>query len=371
MKKIVQRHVKVVWLMAVLPVSLLGQQFRAISEFLSAEDIEYSIFSVNYSQPVADFELTANWVTQLTEIDYQSAGFPIDIATVARTRDEQYNGGSLLVSTEWKDRWTASGGLSFYEGFTSHESIWLDEYYRQLWTGRSISGDAYREADPKGLSVDFGMRWEYLRSNAYLELSGSYSQVTIAPGYEFEIEGERAGELVRGIEDIDIASISLSSDNNLTPWLRVKNSVVVSSTTGRDPRFTYLSAGNFALGDRWVLRASAAYAKEGSDFDSSMVGATLIFLVNDQLSFQFTSSFYRDNGEIEQANLATDAAPGKKGTRLFAGVVWKSVNERHRFSFNAGVYENKYDSLGIDKRFEPLYQNRQWDLIKLAYEFQF
>lgn len=352
-------------------ISLWGTDIMVSMEQLDSDDITYLSASIDGSAELGTADLRVLFVSQNIDVAYQTAGYPIDFVTIDQQRDETYVGGSVSVVQSMTETVQWLGTLGYYKGFSRHQSIWLDEYYKQLWSDREVAGDRYSDPDPSGVSIDLGMRWEYINSNAFLQLSGSYSKVTIAPGYEFMVDGERAGELVQGVDELDVISLSLSSENNLSRRARMKNSLTVSSTTGRDPRFTYLAAVNLAVSTDWIFQLEGIYAREGSEFESTRLKGSLIYSISDQLSVNFTASRYRDNGEIEQANLATDAAPGQTGIRFFTGLSWISESEIHQLSITVGLYENRYDELGLDRRFEPLYRSRDWSFIQLGYQISF
>ena len=338
-----------------------------VVEFLSSEDIDYTSALADHRLTKDDYEFRVSLISQRTEIDYESVGFPIDIVTDSADRSENYYSGSFEISKQLQQRFKGIAILDLFDGFSRHQSIWLDEYYRQFWTDVEIEGDRYETPDPGGLGLVLGADWEWIPSNAFVRMRLGYSKQTIAPGYDLSVEGDTAGQLVRGIEDLDVWSAELSLEHLSSRTLRWNHSLSAVETTGRKVRYGVASALSAALSESWILRLSGQYSREGSDVEASLLRSSLIYAPNETWSFSVTGSYYKDNGEIEQSNLATDAAPGVIGYRYFLGASWTSLDATHQITAQVGVYEQNYDELGLDLRFAPLYSSRNWDFFKIGY----
>ncbi len=350
---------------------LVESGFSIDYEFLGTDDIDYQSSAINWESTFQKVDYSIYVQLQNTSVDYDPAGFPIDIVTEASNRSERFFTAILATQYQIIDTLELSAQASISDGFATHNEIWLDEYYRQFWTGRTIVGDPYTEPDPGGYGINLGTRWEYLRSNAFLQFNVSYNRLTIAPGYELFVEGERAGQLVRGIEDLDVLTFDIRSENIITPRLRIENALSVNDTTQRDVRLTYRSGLNYAVTDQFIVRLQGSYATEAPDFDSTGARLMLIYEITDQWAIQATGSYYEDSGEIEQANLATDAAPPLTGYRSTVGLTWTSFDTAQQFHISIGAYDNDYEELQLDQRFVNLYDNRNWLFVKLAYTHTF
>ena len=117
-----------------------------------------------------------------------------------------------------------NGALGGYDGYQDYRSLWLNEFYRQEYP------DGYIEAEPWGVNVGVGLRWEYAPTTGFLQVYYAWQKDKIAPGYEkkpFE-------PLARGRDELDTYTASVTLENILTPSFRSQVVGLVMDTTGRE-----------------------------------------------------------------------------------------------------------------------------------------
>ncbi len=260
-------------LIAVCSLPYWGTSLSAVEsdldfEWLEGDGIRYTTWSGSAIIPTESGEWSLGLSWQDVGLEYRSTGFPVDIITEDQDRTEQLAAFELEWSSWISESVQSRTGLTVSEGWGSHTGIWLDEYYRQVWKGRSINGDSYEDPSPSSLGLSQTVRWDYVPGTAQLLVTLGASRRDIAPGYEFEVEGDRAGELVRGISRLTDLSLDISSENSLHAKLKIRNGLTVSKTTEREERLTLRSGANIALDEYWVLRATGVYVRESSDFEA-------------------------------------------------------------------------------------------------------
>jgi len=313
---------------------------------------------------------SGNLQARLVTLDYQP-NRDFEIVTRPQSRDEKRYLLNFEGQYELKPEWELRLAGSLAKGFSSHTQIWLDEYYRQFWKGIAVEGDPYEDPDPWGIGVGLGFRYEYLPLTGFFDFNLAYNREVIAPGYEFPVEGEEAGQLVRGVSEIETLTAEFLIEQAVTDRLRLQGGWVITETTSRDLRFTFTGKANFALSENWVFRLGALYARESPAFEASKWEGVLHYAVNESWSAGFTASYYKDTGEIEQSNLATDAAPGLHATQLRIYLHWRNLDESQLFALSLGPYFSDYGPTGTDQRFNNLYRERDWFFARLAYSFRF
>ena len=349
----------------------LAGSFDSDLEWLAAGDVKYFSGMASAELPVRSGEFTLQFGWQKLDIDYQSAGFPIDIVTENAERSEQYYSTKAQWAKWIFPRLQSKTALLADKGWGSHTLVWLDEYYRQVWQGRTLAGDTYEVPDPGSLGLSQTLRWDYAPGAAQLLTTLSWKRREIAPGYEFEVEGEHAGELVRGISGLTDLSLDLSSENSLHSRLKLRNGFNLSKTTDRDLRLTLLSGANIALNEYWTLRLNGAYVREASAFDARKFELQFVREFSTGWAVFGGGSYYNDSGEIEQSNLITDANPELKSVGWTVGVVWNDVLQQQSFRFTVGNFDQEFADDQLDQRFKNLYTDRTWWLFRVGYTFEF
>jgi thiol-disulfide isomerase/thioredoxin len=249
-----------------------------------------------------------------------------------------------------------------YKGYTDHRSIWIDEYYRQNFE----SDAAYKQADPWGGSVSLGLRWEYSPSTAFLEGSITYQFDEVTPGYFPELRSP----LRRGEDELETWGFRLSSENAWSPRFRTLQEISLIETTGREQRFACAGSFNYALGEKWTIRATLDGATEKPDFVAGSVGCFLEHELREDLLAGAGLRWYEDSGELEDKAIISSAAPALKTLRAEGGVKW--IDKQMLIRLNAGVYLTHYEETGTgSEEFFHLYDDRNWAIVDLAIAWRF
>lgn len=310
----------------------------------------YASFDVDY-QPFKDFF-------------FDPLGFPEDL------HEDRYGGQANLRYT-LVDRLTLLATAGLYDGYPDYRRVWIANRYRQKYDHPDFPTiEGYEDPDPWGWYASGGARWEYLPLKGFAELRLGYSFDQTAPGYE---DGEDANGdylLLRGRERLHTTTVSLSSENVLTSWLRALNEFGLSETSDRDPRFTYQGSLNVALGSWWTLRGYGGLSTEEPQFDAFFFGATLEWEAMRGLFFSVTGRYYQDTGEIEDSLLTSSAAPGLRSWEAGVGLRW--VWGRSSLKLYGAAFNTNYDPVKIGvAEFTHLYRDRDWGLAQIAYSWQF
>jgi thiol-disulfide isomerase/thioredoxin len=305
-------------------------------------------------------------------LDVDGLGFP------ERLEEQRYSG---LVSL--RQRVAAPLQLlvsaNAHDGYPDYRRVWIANRYRQKYDDpRFTRIPGYEgEPDPKGYGGGGGLRWEYLPTLAFAELRLTYQHEQTAPGYEDILVLVSTNpdvydtHALRGREQLDTYSLAFSSENVLTPRVRVLNEFTFTDTSGRELRFSYQGSINVALGERWVARAYGGVSTEAPRFDAHFFGLTLEYELAPNLSFSMTGRYYKDSGEIEPGFPVTSAAPPLTSWEASAGVRW-SVG-RSILRLNGGPFWTHYDSPGpgFGRDFIFLYADRSWGLAQLTWSVSF
>jgi len=307
-----------------------------------------------------------DWDTQISvsasdfSFDYVPVPFDLNGQSLSRSESNialQVNGRNDLSET-----FTLMAGGGAYDGYTNYRSAWLDEYYRQQFSDLTgVPGsELYRTAKPRGHNVTTGLRWMYLPSSGYAQISISQLQDEIAPGYEIDFEGLRRGETV-----LATTALSLSTENILSKRVRSLFTLRASETSGREPRVGAEYAVNAALNDRWTARALIGGTKEEPQFDAHYANLALEYSVSESISIYFDGRYYKDTGEIENS-LFTAAAPGVISRKLGVGLKWVGDQWSGRF-YVAPISSDFEETPSNVDFFQNLYQDRDWTVFQLAF----
>jgi hypothetical protein len=253
-----------------------------------------------------------------------------------------------------------NGALGGYDGYQDYRSLWLNEFYRQEYP------DGYIEAEPWGVNVGIGLRWELAPTTGFLQFDYAWQKDEIAPGYEkkpFE-------PLARGRDDLDTHTVRVMLENVLTPSLRSQITGLVMDTTGRELRYGGQASLNWALAESWVLRSTVGYSEEAPRFEAWFVDETLEMDIDEQWYFSLTGRWYTDTGEIDDSLLLSSAAPELETWHIGLGIRWQGANSAVKLS--GGPYFTRYGALGpYTEPFHNLYRGRDWGIAQLAFTHQF
>ena len=292
-------------------------------------------------------------------LDYRPP--PVNLLGSDKDLNEPKESG-LITWREGLDQrlqWTFSGGV--YQGFTDYRSLWLDEYYRQLFSG--VTG--YQKADCGGLNASIGGRYEYLEASGLINWSVGWQQDDVSPAYEKII----FGPLVRGSSELETWRFGLGSEHVLTPGLRFKQDAAALNTTDRAWRYTYAAETAWAVADEWTLRLRAEGTKE-AEFHS-VSGAILIERDWQALWFAgIALRVYHDNGQIIDPLLISGAAPALDSYQLQLTLRYSGPHATWRLAI--GPYLTRYAATSSNNaQFAPLYADRDWLAVQGAWNWRF
>ena len=326
------------------------QRLDADTELLDGGGISVLRSSVSYEQQRGDWTFHLGSAVSTTAIDYE----PTIVTFPADRREETWE-LSAEASRSISEEWEVSLGARYYDGFSDYRSLWIAEYYDQF-TG-FLSG--YETADPRGLSADLGVTWEYLPRTAKLTAGVSFGRDHIVPAWS------PLGETVERTRDsLDSLSASLRWEAALSPRVKMEHTLRLTDTTGRDLRWQSRSEIAWAATDRLTLRAEAGGALEDPTFEALFGGISMEYAFTENWRAGLTARIYDDTGELESANFNT-AAPGVTSRELSAHLLWTKGTTSVRLS--AGVLEADYEGLSDDNLFfGNLYRDRDFLTARLA-----
>lgn len=271
---------------------------------------------------------------------------------------------SYVLDGRWQFRegWSLLGAASAYDGFTDYRSLWISQYYEQLFG--AVPG--YVDPSPKGSSFQVGLEWEVVPVVSRLRLTGGYGKDTIAPAYDFLTTG-----LTRSRPDLYTKTLQLQAENVLLPRLVTQNTFQFTDTTNREKRWSVQTSWNWALADSWFLRTQAGFAVEQPNFDAFFVGGTLERELTGGWSIRLNARYYEDTGEIENSlGGFTSSAPPLESFELGAGLRWEGL--RSALNLYVGYYQTEYEPLAADNAFlQNLYNDRRWGMVQLGYTYRF
>ena len=141
-----------------------------------------------------------------------------------------------------------------YYGFTDPNSLWLDEYYRQQFSGL----DGYVEAEPWGVNLTAGFKWDSRSAVGILGLAAAFQQDDVAPGYDRPL----FQPLERGEDRLYTGSLLFEQESIITKTARVRNQFQLTQTTDREMRYSYNGNLNLAPAENWVIRLEGAATYE-------------------------------------------------------------------------------------------------------------
>lgn len=321
------------------------------TDWMTSNDISSSSHAMSYELKRSGTTIRASIGRADHSLDYEPFRTFDFLGYNQRVQSDQWS-GLISVRQRLGERWTVSGSLSGYDGFNSHRSLWLANYYRQQYD--FVPG--YESAHPQGLGALAGLRWEYIPLSAFLDLGFGYSNDQIAPGWEMD---PLTGDLHQGREILHSYSPTLRFENVLTSRLRLLNEFVLGNSSGRDARYMYRGSVNAALGEEWVLRGSGGYTREAPGFEAWYMGGVLEYEFARGWNVGINGKFYSDTGEIEDSFLISTAAPGLNSWHMGGSIRFKG----ERFSFHCSIspLRSAYDPITVGTRpFTNLYRDRSW-----------
>jgi len=356
------------------PPGMLACAWLGANVLLSALPVCGQDFMVGLSQErqessdirLIDSELDLRWRTTKREItvmaavadlDVNYAPNPLDFLGVSRKLDETRTSEQITwregLDQRW--RWNFSAGGS--DGFTDYRSLWLDEYYRQIFS--TVRG--YVPAKPDGKNVSIGGTYEYLPQSGMINWSLGYQVDGISPSYDKII----MGPLVRGRSRYQTWRLGLGSEHVLSPRLRFKEDFTALQTTARAWRYAYKAEALWAITDAWATHLDLEASRE-AEFHS--VAASLA-LERDWSAKWFAGvqvRAYRDNGQVIDPSLISGAAPPIDSLQAQLTLRYSGSNVTWRVGI--GPYLTRYAALTPGTIwFSSLYRDRNWCSVQAAW----
>ena len=346
--------------------SLTRHLIEANSEALWTSGIVLTDSSAAYRQTRPKWDLNLNLGFSTIDLDYQPADFDL----ISKPADLSENRVAVQSGLKWKLTPSLSllsaGGV--YDGYANYRTLWLNEYYRQYFS--DVRG--YKAVEPGGYNFSGGLRWEYLPASGFLQVEGLYSRDDVPSGYEVVVlpPPQIGTELHRSSDRLHTAGARMSLENVLTRRLRVLNEFLIADTTDRRPRLSYQGSLNLALAEHWVLRSVAGVSAEEPKFHAFSFAATLEYDWEQKWFVSLFGRYYQDNGETDNPQLLTVAAPALETVQAGIGLRWQG--ERWSIRPVAGPYFTRYASVEADvKPFEKLYRGRDWGLAQASVAYSF
>ncbi len=334
-------------------------------ERIDSDDIEITQSSLLANAENDDWQSTVSIARTFYEIDYRPVSF--DFRGISTRRKEHNTSLQINARRTLDEGFWLLIGAGVYEGFTDYRSLWLDEYFKQQYSDipDSVPGDAYVFANPKGFNTTVGGRWEYRPGNGYAQLTLSRLQDDVSPGYEIDFDGLRRGELV-----LATTAASVSTENILSKRLRSLFEIRASKTSARSTRYGAQFSLNAAVGERIVWQTRFGGATENPNFDAKYANSKIEYNIADTFAVYLDANYYEDTGEISNTLLFTTAAPEVVSRRAGAGLRWTTDDWTCLAYFSQASH--RYENAGPNAIFfSNLYQDRDWNLFKIAFRKTF
>jgi hypothetical protein len=331
----------------------------AAFEILNSADVRLSEGNVRLRRISGTRETALALTNANICADYAPA--PADIVSSPRTRRETRWGGQF--TGRWNTAGTVSGlaALGGYRGFTDYRSIWLDEYYRQLF---SVVPE-YRAIEPWGANASAGARWAYVPGSAFAQGILAWQHDRVSPGYEPQV----FAPLRRGRDRLETFALKLSTENILSPTWRTLFEASVVDTTGRRPRYALQASVNWAASDAWTLRTVLSGVTEQPAFRAWSGALTLERDWAARWFAGLTLRAYRDTGEVVDPLIPSSAASALRTIHTAASLRWQG--DRAAFRLEAGPYRSRYAALPpASAQFARLYRQRDWLRVTLAADWR-
>lgn len=332
-----------------------GKSIEGTVESLTSSDIE--VFSGN----LAFIGENDPWKTEARVLwnDYGLDYSPILFGT-NESLSESTLLANLAITREWSPEWESTLILRAYDGFAEYRSIWIAEYYRQLFGGFA----EYENPDPHGQAIGATVRWDYTRGGS-ATASFNFGRDTIAPGWDFN---GITGTPEAGRETLDTIGGGLLIEQAVLPWLKTELDLTVRETTDRDARFGIRNDWA-AVWDDFVFRAIIGHSRESPSFDATFGSFLCEWNFHPQWYLHAGYRQYRDSGEIEASGF-NSLAPALDSSEWFAGLLW----DRGDLSIGGGIgfLEADYAALDANNQFfGNLYKDRDWVTVRLSASYTF
>lgn len=344
-------------------IRILNDNLEFNSELVLSSDIKMYRTGITYQRDRGVSSWGIDFSADRIDIDYQPnpdadvIGKPAKLTEYAGTF--QINRTRMFSdSLEWQ------GSAGGYKGFTSHRSLWLEEYYRQQFS--KLEG--YVESDPWGFNLSSGLRWEYSPTTGFIQANLVFQQDDVAPGFDkplFE-------PLERGRERLHTGAAVFTFENVLTRKLRSLLQVSLTGTTDRELRYSYQGSFNYALSENWVLRTVFSATQEDDeefseeDFFSWSAEGLIERDWDSRYFLNFFGRYYEDSGQIETSILISSGPPPLTTYQIGGAFRWQGRTSAFKAMISA--YRTRFGSPDSDiLPFANLYQNRNWVMASVSF----
>lgn len=95
---------------------------------MSADDIDIQTYSTLFSGNEREWTVEGG----VSLAAYRETYVPVLFGTTGKLTEETLQ-ANLGVTREWSREWSGTLTISVYDGFSDYRSIWISEYYRQLF----------------------------------------------------------------------------------------------------------------------------------------------------------------------------------------------------------------------------------------------
>jgi hypothetical protein len=329
-------------------------------ETLNSGDIRLEDIILQGEQSLSTSQFLFSATTSRIQIDYTPA--PEDFVSQPMRRVEDCSAAELTVRFNTNTDFSPFAVVGGYRGFTDYRSVWLDEYYRQLFAG--VPG--YTRVTPQGWHAIVGGRWSYVPGTAILKVSILQQDDTVSPGYEPQI----GQPLLRGREYLRTTTLRISTENVVSPTVRTSAEVGATATTGREMRYFAKASINWSMSNTLTMRTELTGVYEGPAFYASSASLTLERDWKARWFAGMALRGYHDDGEVIDPLISSSAAPALSTIALAASLRWQG--ERMAIRLEGGPYLTRYDEVGLaSAQFARLYQDRDWRQVQGAASWRF
>ena len=337
-----------------------GPEAALTVETLGCSDLHLEELNLQAADSLSNNQYVFSATEGRIDIDYAPAQYDIVSQPVHRVEDR--TAAELNARFSTNSVWVPFAGAGGYRGFTDFRSVWLDEYYGQLFSG--VPG--YVRVTPQGWHVTAGGRWSYLHGCGILQATLVQQGDTVSPGYEPQI----GAPLLRGRDHLQTTAVRVSTENVVTPTVRSLLEAGATGTTGRGMRTSLQESLNWAISDTLTLRAVVSGVHEQPAFNAAAASLSLERDWNARWFAGISVRGYRDNGEVVDPLIESDAAPALHTMSGAVSLRWQG--ERLAVRLEGGPYRTRYEAVAPDSvQFARLYADRNWRRLQCTVSWTF
>jgi len=331
-------------------------ELRATGEGLVASDIRLMSFLGEWSAVAEGWEVELGLGLNDYRLDYA----PTILGVPNRLSEETWR-TSASLTREWSPRWSTTLRGRYYDGYAEYRSIWIAEFYRQLFGATP----QYFGPDPHGGGVGISLSWEYLPNVGRVELAYDYGRDIIAPGWAFD---PNLGAPAPEPDTLDTHAATVRVEHALAPWLETELLLSARDTTSRDPRYSVRNAWAAEFG-ALGLRAGIGYSEEKPGFEAFYGDLLLEWALGGPWAAYTGFRLYTDTGEIENSGFNA-LAPELESSEVFVGVRYDDGSLA--VNLGLGFLDSDYSTIPPSSAFfGNLYRDREWWSGRISASYQF